>query len=156
MKFGTSRTGHGKRTKPNLSTRSGRPPSTKYERRIRIRTSSGPASHVGSACTYREPDLPLDLDGIGSAFSEEKVVSVIFCCAKGDRAIVVEGFDTLDFFGCDACGVAEETPWEGKNAAVEAPSPLFDEIIPIVGGVVAVRIDAMEDTAGNRLVTTPP
>ena len=61
------------------------------------------------AMSYREPDVVLDLDGIGSVDEEGEVVSVIFGGAEGDRAIVIEGFDQLPFFNCRAMVTAEST-----------------------------------------------
>ena len=105
--------------------------------------------------TRREPDVPLDLDGIGSIDETAEVVHVIFGGADGDRAIVIEDFDAVPFFGCNVHVVAESTPWTGKDGAVTAPTTLFDGILPVVNGTLAVRISGMSSTSGYRLVITP-
>ena len=107
------------------------------------------------AMSYREPDVSVDLDGIGAVDAETETVSVIFGGAKGDRAIVIEGFDTLPFFSCRAEVTAEHTPWEGKDGAVSKPDVLFREEYQIIDGILAVPITDMNEDSGYRLVITP-
>ena len=97
----------------------------------------------------------LALDGIASVDATAKNVQVVFGGASGDNAVVLQGFASAPFFGCQAHVKAESTPWNGVNSAVAAPTSLFEGDYPINDGKVIVPIKGMVVTSGYRLTITP-
>jgi hypothetical protein len=97
----------------------------------------------------------LGLDGIASLDNSAKNVQVVFGGASGDNAIVIQGFGSASGFTCNAHVKAETTPWNGVNAAVTAPSTLFESNYPITSGQLIVPITGMNVTSGYRLTVTP-
>jgi hypothetical protein len=97
----------------------------------------------------------LALDGVASVDATAGNVQVVFGGASGNNAVTIQGFGSLPFFACTAHVKAETTPWNGVDAAVAAPTTLFETDYPISNGQVIVTISNMIASSGYRLTITP-
>jgi hypothetical protein len=97
----------------------------------------------------------LPLDGVASIDPSAQNIQVVFGGASGNNAVVIQGLDSVSFFGCSAHVKAETTPWNGVDTAVTAPTMLFETNYGISNGQVIVTINGMNASAGYRLTITP-
>ncbi len=96
------------------------------------------------------------LDGFANLDEEARFASVLFAGVNdGAIRIVVEGFDSVPFFGSTVHAVVERTPWVNRTTVVDATETLSTDDIPIANGQIEVSIPNANDVDGFRVYLTP-